>query len=194
MYKQEGCQITVDKKRIKTIEKECDKGIINAKKAIQELERDEVVFLKAYLRGKSVHYGKWINIVWPFVALAIAVLSLGVNVEGADKDAILLGGCIFFVIAAVVVFFHCAEQVRKERRIKVLSYLEAYADQRETKEKIERNQELLLETFEQIEERQRKEREQMLEEWKNRQNYVDKQVALYEASLIEELNNEYEKD
>ena len=78
------------------------------------------------------------------------------------------------LLAASIIFLiiHITNQFAKEKDLVTLSYLEEYANF--SKE---------IESYEQIEKRQKDERKRLLEAWKKRAEYANEQVDSLEGSL-----------
>ena len=76
----------MDKKKIKRIVKNCNKGIDQAENEVKKLSSKEIIELKVKLKGRSVHLDKWILILIPFISMAIATLAVIINVPGVDKS------------------------------------------------------------------------------------------------------------
>ncbi len=174
----------MNKQRLNYLVEKCNESITNAEQTINELSDDEIIELKAELNAKSVHTEKWIIVFLPFLALAISVLPLLNEMAGANADCIGMLAFGLLIVAFIAIVRHgwiSCDSTEKRERTKV--YLEEY-----TKERIKNDQEnkattFQIETFEQLEKRQRSEREKTLNEWRIKQDYINRQIDLYEKSL-----------
>ena len=162
----------MDKKKIKRIVKNCNKGIDQAENEVKKLSSKEIIELKAKLKGRSVHLDKWILILIPFISMAIATLAVIINVPGVDKSWIGILAVVLLTASIIFLIIHITNQFAKEKDLVTLSYLEEYANF--SKE---------IESYEQIEKRQKDERKRLLEAWKKRAEYANEQVASLEGSL-----------
>lgn len=164
----------MDKKRVKEIIKNCNKGIDQAEVEIKKLLPKEIIELKAKLKGKNVHFDKWILIVIPFISIAISMLSIIINVDGTNKSWIGILAGILLTVAIVSLFIHIINQHAKEETLVTLCYLEEYTNIGKE-----------IESYEQIENRQKDETKQLLKIWKKKEQYAKEQVDLLEKSLKE---------
>ena len=75
------------------------------KVTIPTYSRDKYIEFKAYLEEKSVHLGKWVTILFPFIAIAISVISLIANGEPTEQSILKLeiAGILILGIAALAI-------------------------------------------------------------------------------------------
>ena len=104
--------------------------------------------------------------------MAIATLAVIINVPGVDKSWIGILAVVLLVASIIFLIIHITNQFAKEKDLVTLSYLEEYANF--SKE---------IESYEQIEKRQKDERKRLLEAWKKRAEYANEQVDSLEGSL-----------
>ena len=104
--------------------------------------------------------------------MAIATLAVIINVPGVDKSWIGILAVVLLAASIIFLIIHITNQFAKEKDLVTLSYLEEYANF--SKE---------IESYEQIEKRQKDERKRLLEAWKKRAEYANEQVDSLEGSL-----------
>ena len=92
--------IRMKKKEVEEFIKECQKDGDAAKKAVQNLNKVQIAELKAELKVKSIHKDKIIVILVPYLTVALTVLPLILDMEGANKNIIALFGFGFYVAIA----------------------------------------------------------------------------------------------
>lgn len=141
----------MDKKKIEDIVENCYRGIDEAEVEMKKLSEKEIIELKAKLKGKSACFDKWGLIFMPFIAIAIAALSVIISASGVDKNLIDKLACGLLVVALITLVVQTKEQHKKEKVLVALSYLENYANLRKK-----------TESYEQIEKRQKEERKQSM--------------------------------
>lgn len=170
----------MDKNTIKETIKSCNKGIGDAETSIAGLTAKEIIELKAKLKGRSIHYDKWILILIPFTSMTIAALAA--MLSDPDSNKVWVEICIFILLVLAVVVFclHIKNQLEKEKDVITLNYLEELADSS--------NKE--IESYEELEKKQKIERKQLLEEWKKKEKYAQEQVTLIEKSLKDKEQSE----
>ena len=97
--------------------------------------------------------------------MAIATLAVIINVPGVDKSWIGILAVVLLAASIIFLIIHITNQFAKQKDLVTLSYLEEYANF--SKE---------IESYEQIEKRQKDERKRLLEAWKKRAEYANEQV------------------
>jgi len=157
-----------DKKIMEIVDKCCN-DIDDAKDTIENLTPKKIIELKAKLEGMSVRCDKWMLIVIPFISAAIAILSICTSdpVKGANVSWEIIAVLFILTIVALVSFW---AQSKKGKIATTLCYLETFSSKK-------------LETYEEIRERHKKEKEKLLELWKTKVNEANKQVYLLEDNL-----------
>lgn len=170
----------MDKNTIKETIKSCNKGIDDAETSIAGLTAKEIIELKAKLKGRSIHYDKWILILIPFTSMTIAALAA--MLSDPDSNKVWVEICIFILLVLAVVVFclHIKNQLEKEKDVITLNYLEELAD----------SSNKAIESYEELEKKQKIERKQLLEEWKKKEKYAQEQVTLIEKSLKDKEQSE----
>lgn len=171
----------MDKKKMKRVVKMCSGSFQEAQDVIIKMSRDEKTELRAYLKGHSVHLDKWVTIMIPFISITIAVLAIICSLSKmskADQAGIAIFGYGLLILAAAVFVFHIYNQAIKEKYIIMLCYLEEFERVYST-EKMSED----IETYEHMEQRQLKERIEMLDTWKKKQKYVEEQIRLFERNI-----------
>lgn len=91
----------MDKNTIKETIKSCNKGIDDAETSIAGLTAKEIIELKAKLKGRSIHYDKWILILIPFTSMTIAALAA--MLSDPDSNKVWVEICIFILLVLAVV-------------------------------------------------------------------------------------------
>lgn len=162
----------------------CKKGVVEAKRAVQELSDDEIIELRAEMKAKIVHLDKWVELFLPFLALIVSAVALFGNMMDADKNtivfvAVILSGFIALIVAAI-------NRLKKGNIERAQSYLEDYSKK---EQKVQMQEDFTIETFEEISNRQKKERELVLAEWKRKRTYINEQISLFESSLAMSKEN-----
>lgn len=186
-------EVEMQKDFIDEFVKKCNKGAIEAKRAVQELSADEIIELKAELKVKSIHSDKWIVLFISFLTSVIAVLPLISEMTGANKDDIAMLGFGILVVQIIVIAVYAWNRCRKaSARERAQSYLEDYSKKEQKVEKVQMQETLSIETFEQITNRQKRERELALVEWEKKRNYINEQIVLFQDSLSMSEANEQE--
>ncbi len=150
-----------DKKIMEIVDKCCN-DIDDAKDTIENLTPKKIIELKAKLEWMSVRCDKWMLIVIPFISAAIAILSICTSdpVKGANVSWEIIAVLFILTIVALVSFW---AQSKKGKIATTLCYLETFSSKK-------------LETYEEIRERHKKEKEKLLELWKTKVNEANKQV------------------
>lgn len=173
----------MNKKRVNRIVKEINKSIPEARRVISKLSNDEIIELRAELEGSKTHFGKWMNAFMVFFAGVLAILAFKTNwVDGCMIVKLLL-----IDVAALVI--HCIVECKNAKKVRALSVLNDFSVENESSQDSEMSDCLKIENYEQLEQRQRKERQRMLMEWSNKQKYVNEQVVLLEESLSYDVEN-----
>ena len=170
------------KREIKRFIKRCNNGAKEAKKATMELNKEQIIEIRANIKSGYVKFDRW-GVFLSFVALAIAVLAL--SDEKVKEDAIAILGCagILLIAALIALILYFVDQSSKSRRIKALSYLDDYADNSIELSANIHNSGEQCETVEELRERHKGEMRQNLEKWKKQKDIVEKQIELYETEL-----------
>lgn len=186
--------VEMQKEFIDEFVKKCDKGAVEANRAIQELSDVQIIELKAELKAKSIHSEKWSVLFIPFLTSVIAELALIIDMPEANPNRIALIGFVLLICQVAGIVLHGWLRCKDDApRVRALSYLDDYSKKDQQVERVDIANSSFLETFEQIEDRQRRERELMLIEWEKRRNYVNEQIVLLKNSLFVREENEQER-
>lgn len=166
----------------------CDKDVENAKVTIPTYSQDKYIEFKAYLEEKIVHSDKWVTILFPFIAIAISVISLIANGEPTEQSILKLEivGILFLGIAVLAVIGQCGLNCKNGKYRKALCYLEEYFQKDDVFKENKNVSEQEISTFEEIIKRQRKERRKILKKWEKNQQFVEHQISLFGNSLDNE--------
>lgn len=113
----------MDSKEIKEIMKKLLKDENNIMQELDLMSSDEIVRLKANINSKLVHCDKWMTIVIPIIAIAISIIGILYN-EKIDSEFFILYAYLF--LAIVVLFLHMFSQLKKEKYVKILCYIDEY--------------------------------------------------------------------
>lgn len=170
---------------VNRIVKEINTSISSAKNIISTMSEDEIIELRAELEASKTHFGKWMNSFMVFFAGILAILAL--KSEWANEC--LIAGLLVIDTGALII--HCVVECKNAKKVRALSILNDCLESDERRNDSLSN-DVVMENYEQLEQRQREERERMLEEWKNKQNYANAQVALFQESLSVSGNNSRE--
>lgn len=178
IYQKVWSKVEMKKKFMDEFVNKCEKGVVEAKRAVQELSDDEIIELRAEMKAKIVHLDKWVELFLPFLALIVSAVALFGNMMDADKNtivfvAVILSGFIALIVAAI-------NRLKKGNIERAQSYLEDYSKK---EQKVQMQEVFTIETFEEISNRQKKERELVLAEWKRKRTYINEQISLFESSL-----------
>lgn len=163
----------MDKK--KTVQ-DINKNICEAREAIKTLSREAIIELRAELEGSKVYFDKWVSFMAYFAGM-IAILAL--KTDWVDNHLV----AILMIINALSMIIQCIVGYRNAQKVKALSILNDIVEENKSIQNIETSDDIVIENYECLIQKQLKERERILIEWKNKQNYVNEQVALFEASL-----------
>lgn len=157
-----------DKKIMEIVDKCCN-HIDDAKDTIENLTPKKIIELKAKLNGKSIYLDR-VSIIINFMTLAIALLSIFISTSYINKKTVKCIPYILLIVAVFVVIWQMLDQYKKGKIATTLCYLETFSSKK-------------LETYEEIRERHKKEKEKLLELWKTKVNEANKQVYLLEDNL-----------
>lgn len=170
---------------INRIIKDINASISSAKNIISTMSEDEIIELRAELEASKTHFGKWMNSFMVFFTGILAILAL--KVEWANEC--LITGLLVSDVGVLII--HCVVECKNAKKVRALSILNECLERDERIHNPLLN-DVVMENYEQLERRQREERERMLDEWKNKQNYVNAQVALFQESLSVNEDNSRE--
>ena len=161
----------------KEIVKEINESIPQARSTIESLSDDGIIELRAELEASKIHFGKWMNSFMVFLTVLIAILALNSDLTNWCVIVILL----FIDVAVLVV--HCVVEIKNANKVRALSILNDCCRRRERPQDIETSDDIAIERYEDLEQRQRNERQTMLREWQRVQYDVNRQVRSFEESL-----------
>lgn len=161
----------------KEIVKKINESILEARSAIAGLSDDEIIVLRAELEASKTHFGKWMNAFMVFFAGVLAILAL--NPDLANRCVIIF--LLTIDVGALIV--HCVVESKNANKVRALSILNDFCRRRERTQDIETSDDIVIERYEDLERRQRNERQTMLREWQRVQNDVNRQVRSFEESL-----------
>ncbi len=120
--------IRVKKKEVEEFIEECQKDGCAAKKAVQNLNKVQIAELKAELKVKSIHKDKIIVILIPYLTVALTVLPLILDMEGANKNIIALFGFGIYVAIAFLMIRYMWHKSTKEAALeRAISFLEDFS-------------------------------------------------------------------
>lgn len=113
----------MDSKEVKKIVNKLLKNEDHIMDELEKMSNNEIIKLKANIKGKIVHFDKWMTIVIPFIAIAISI----VGILYSDKETALYFVLYAYLILAIyVTFLHMINQMKKEYYTKILSYIEDF--------------------------------------------------------------------
>lgn len=120
--------IDMEKKVVENFIEECQKDGYAAKKAVERLNKVQIAELKAELKVKSIHKDKIIVILVPYLTVALTVLPLISDMEGADKSIIALFGFGLYVAIAFSMIIYMWNKATKESALeRAISFLEEFS-------------------------------------------------------------------
>ena len=113
----------MDSKEVKKIVNKLVKNEDHIMTELEKMSNNEIIKLKANIKGKIVHFDKWMTIVIPFIAIVISI----VGILYSDKEnALHFVLYAYLILAIFVIFLHMLNQMKKEYYTKILSYIEDF--------------------------------------------------------------------
>ena len=174
----------MQKEKFEKFVNKCNLGIEEAKQAIVDLSDDECIELMAELEVKEIHLDKWNVLFVPFITTVIAALPLFNEMPNTNSEKIVYLAYLLLCYMGASMIAQCVTNFFvKPKYIKAKFYLECYAKEKMYNSSKDMTENQKIEKYEQIVEKQRKEREVLFGKWKEKQVEANKQVAAFEASL-----------
>lgn len=113
----------MDSKEVKKIVNKLKKNEDHIMDELEKMSNNEIIKLKANIKGKIVHFDKWMTIVMPIISIAISIAGIIYSQKENTLHFLLYAYLIF---AVIVIIFHVHNQMKKEKYTKILSYIEDF--------------------------------------------------------------------
>ena len=154
----------------------CSKGFSCAKNEINSKTDEQLIEIKAELKGKLIHYDKWNGTLMPFIGLAVAVVAIVVTFLDTDICETRIVITVLLIVGFVTICLHSWNQDKKSKAITTLSYIEDIKRDNNTNYLLQQE----LESYEQVCKRQKEECKKIRNMWIERQKYAQRQIELFD--------------